>query len=92
MSRAEPIYLKKWGKGDMRWSTKKKVMVWILDTEEKFLSLPQNRKDKIAHTLGAIHSPTIRLPHIYTNGIHGIRKCVFAETEKVKEWVNNIMQ
>ena len=63
MSREEPIYLKKLGKGDMRWSTKKTVMVWILDTEEKFFP---------SHKIGRTRSHTRLGPYIRGKPVYPI--------------------
>ena len=47
----DPIYIKSMAKGDVKWSTKKIVMRWAIDTVEKFLTQPQIRRENISVTL-----------------------------------------
>ena len=49
-----PISLKKLGKGDEAWSTRKTVLGWDLDTIDHLLCLPPTRKEKVAAALAAI--------------------------------------
>ena len=51
--RKEPISLKKLGKGDGAWSTKKTVLGWNLDNDTQLLRLPPNRQAKVKADLDA---------------------------------------
>jgi hypothetical protein len=46
-NRQEPISIKKLKKGDARWSTRKNVLGWIIDTCRETIELPQRRLDRL---------------------------------------------
>jgi hypothetical protein len=50
-NRQEPISIKKLQKGDARWSTRKTVLGWILDTVRETIELPQRRLDRLCTIL-----------------------------------------
>jgi hypothetical protein len=50
-NRQEPNSLKRLGKGDAAWTTRKRMLGWIIDTLRMTLSLPASRAQKIAKML-----------------------------------------
>jgi hypothetical protein len=48
--RKQPISIKKLHKGDAKWSTRKILLGWIVDTVEQTISLPEHRADRL-HTI-----------------------------------------
>jgi hypothetical protein len=52
--RQEPASVKKLKKGDARWSTKKVVLGWLLDSVDKTISLPPHRIERLQAILADI--------------------------------------
>jgi hypothetical protein len=50
-NRQEPISTKKLRKGDARWSTRKTVLGWVLDTVRETIELPSRRLDRLQQIL-----------------------------------------
>ena len=50
-SRKEPISVKKLHKGDARWTTRKPILGWIIDTVAATIELPPHRADRLHHIL-----------------------------------------
>lgn len=45
--RQEPISIKKLNKGDARWTTRKVILGWVLDTYKETISLPPHRAQRL---------------------------------------------
>ena len=54
--RAEPISVNKLRKGDASWSTCKKVLGWLIDTEAAIITLPPNRLQRLDNLLSEFPS------------------------------------
>ena len=61
VAREESISLKRLVKGDMRWITKKTVIVWEIDKVNRVLTLPQPSSDKLSSALKAIPRKAARV-------------------------------
>jgi hypothetical protein len=54
LKRAEPISLKKLGKGDASWKTSHTILGWNIDTLSKTITLPPHRVERLQEILAAI--------------------------------------
>ncbi|VEU43031.1 unnamed protein product, partial [Pseudo-nitzschia multistriata] len=52
--RQEPASIKKLKKGDATWATSKVILGWLLNTQNKTISLPQLRIERLQHILRSI--------------------------------------
>ncbi|CAK9058977.1 Uncharacterized protein (Fragment), partial [Durusdinium trenchii] len=53
-TRSEPVSLKKLDKGDASWSTNHTILGWDIDTNQKTITLPSHRKERLAEVLDSI--------------------------------------
>jgi hypothetical protein len=60
-NRQEPISVKKLKKGDARWSTRKNVLGWVLDTVRETIELPQRRLDRLRSILDELPRSRTRI-------------------------------
>jgi hypothetical protein len=60
-NRQEPISIKKLQKGDARWSTRKTVLGWTLDTVRETIELPQRRLDRLQTILDSLPRSKTRI-------------------------------
>ena len=65
-TRREPISLKKLGKGDACWATRKLVLGWLVDTLKGTIELPPHRHDRLNHIL----STTLASRRVSTKAWH----------------------
>lgn len=60
-SRQEPISLKKLGKGDANWSTRKVILGWLIDTTAQTIELPPRRLQRLQDILDTLPRTCTRL-------------------------------
>jgi hypothetical protein len=52
--RKQPISMKKLHKGDAKWSTRKVLLGWIVDTIDETITLPDHRAERLHHILSTL--------------------------------------
>jgi hypothetical protein len=59
--RQEPVSVKKLGKGDAAWTTRKVVLGWIIDTVQMTIELPPHRLERLHELLAAVPTTCKRI-------------------------------